>query len=220
MFYALATNQNKIAPKLNLFVALAPVVTFKQNPYARTLTPLTSILDRPLRKMLEDNNVFSITKEDLFKNWTILGFDFGSFLLAMFDAVEGSMTYNDNKWMRICAHWMNTRASVKQILHYKQIAESGQFQMFDHNDGWKNTVAYNSVTPPVINLTKITQVPVAHFIGLEDPLCYFKDATWVKNQIPSSIYYREFANYDHNSFVRGKNMEYIRDLLQLLSIHK
>lgn len=79
--------------------------------------------------------------------------------------------------------------------------------------------AYKSLSPPVIDLTNITDVPVAHFIGLEDPLCFFVDASWVKDQIPSSIYYREFADYDHNSFVSGKEMEYTRDLLQLLSAH-
>jgi pimeloyl-ACP methyl ester carboxylesterase len=194
MFYALATNQNKIAPKLNLFIALAPVVTFKENPYAKTYTPLTSILDKPFRKWMEDKHIYSITKEDLFHklDFAFVGFNFGSFLESLFDIVEGSVDFNDNKWMHVCSHWMNTRASVKQILHFKQIAEKKQFQMFDTKDGWKNQVLYNSEKPPVIDLTKINQVPVAHFVGLEDPLVYYKDSRWVKDQIPSSIYYREF----------------------------
>jgi pimeloyl-ACP methyl ester carboxylesterase len=49
MFYALSTNEDSIASKVNLFIALAPVVRFKNAPWYIIAGKL---LEEPIRSFI------------------------------------------------------------------------------------------------------------------------------------------------------------------------
>lgn len=55
---------------------------------------------------------------------------------------------------------------------------------------------------PLINLKKITSVPIAAYIGVNDNLVTPTDGKWLKSQILSNLsYYREVSNFDNFKLV-------------------
>lgn len=62
MFYALCTNQDKIAEQVNLFVALAPVVRFEGG---ETKMKIASHLDDKLEATLKELGQFSLFGKDI-----------------------------------------------------------------------------------------------------------------------------------------------------------
>ena len=91
--------------------------------------------------------------------------------------------------------------------------------MFDY--GSKNMQIYNSDTPPTINLGNINKkVPIAIFVGKEDPLANINSGKWlIKNlQNANIVLYRELDHFDHSTFnfPNDMNLYYIDELINIL----
>jgi hypothetical protein len=58
---------------------------------------------------------------------------------------------------------------------------------------------YKSPTKiPLINLKKITNIPLAVYIGANDNLVTPTDGKWLKSQLQANLsYYREITNFDN-----------------------
>jgi hypothetical protein len=56
---------------------------------------------------------------------------------------------------------------------------SGKFAEYDY--GLLNFVKYGRLTPPEIPLGHLTKVPIAMFVGAEDPLATVVDTKWEAN---------------------------------------
>jgi hypothetical protein len=53
-------------------------------------------------------------------------------------------------------------------------------------------------------------VPIALFAGKYDDLATVEDARWAKEQIQSKyLNYKEIDQFDHSSFLLGKDMSYL-----------
>jgi len=141
MFYALATNQQELASKVNLFVALAPTVKFNYQKHALEFGPLLKLFgDDLLRMILKEMKLYAITKEDVLHklNRIIPGFDLGKFMSYLFDAVIGSPIYDSQEWLKQLAALQGFKASTQQLLHYAQIMQSKRFEHFDFKNASKN----------------------------------------------------------------------------------
>lgn len=60
-------------------------------------------------------------------------------------------------------------------------------------------------------------MPIALFVGKKDPLAVPADARWTRDHLKSVISYKEYENYDHNSFIFPKTRDLYGDLIQLVN---
>jgi len=109
-------------------------------------------------------------------------------------------------------------ASVQSLWHYAQNINSHNMQLFDWGSASLNRQKYGQDTPPVVFLNKITDVPVAMFVGTEDDLGDPTDTRWARDTIASGgqavVHYEEMAA-GHASFLIGKDMTWVDRALEL-----
>ena len=126
MFYALSTNEDSIASKVNLFIAHAPVVRFKNAPWK---IQIAKMLQNPIEGLFgkyKISSLFGVNFIETLKqieNDTILG----SFIHAIASAVIGNPAFNSAKWSQISGSWSPARCSVRQMLHFAKMIKSGVF---------------------------------------------------------------------------------------------
>ena len=98
-------------------------------------------------------------------------------------------------------------------MHYGQLVSSNKFQKFDFGSSRSNKSAYGSSSPPLIPLNEITGVPVAYIVGAHDTLGDPTDAKAEYAVLQSGVFYKEYANCDHFSFMSGKDTSFNADIL-------
>jgi hypothetical protein len=54
------------------------------------------------------------------------------------------------------------------------------------------------------------------FVGKEDYLAHHQDCDWARSQIKSMVYYEELEDFDHSTFISGKDMSYFVKVLDLI----
>ena len=62
-------------------------------------------------------------------------------------------------------------------------------------------------------------MPVAFFVGMQDTLATLSNAEWANARVQSTSYFKILDNCDHSSFLIGKDMRFLQDVLELLNIH-
>ena len=105
---------------------------------------------------------------------------------------------------------------MREVAHYAQEISSGKFQRYDFGKT-KNVAKYGQKNPPEIDITGISNVPVAMFVGLQDPFSDVVDAKWAYDSIPSSVHFQTIENCDHSSYLMGKDMSFMEDVKELLA---
>ena len=99
---------------------------------------------------------------------------------------------------------------MQSLEHYGQIINSKQFKLFDWGPQ-TNLIKYGQKTPPKIEVDKITEVPIAMFVGLQDSLGDDIDNRWLKDELESAgsalVHYQQI-DAGHASFMVGKDMTY------------
>lgn len=126
MFYALSQHEDSIASKVNLFIACAPIVRFKNAPLA---IQLTKWFGNPTQALFNINNQYSLFGKDFIDDITNFSNEYviGALLFALISVISGSPKYNDDKWFDIAFAWSPARGSVKEVIHYSQLIHSGTF---------------------------------------------------------------------------------------------
>ena len=107
--------------------------------------------------------------------------------------------------------------SVKQLIHFAQLIKDKSFQQYDFGTPQKNWEVYHQETPPVINLENIQKVDVAMFAGKQDALANPIDTRNVRDSIKTVKKYMEIDNFDHGSFLLGKDMSYLEEVVALMN---
>lgn len=69
----------------------------------------------------------------------------------------------------------------------------------------------------MIPLDEITGVPVAFFVGKHDTLGDPTDASAEYKTLKSGVFYKEYENCDHFSFMSGKDTSFNSDILAQLA---
>jgi hypothetical protein len=93
------------------------------------------------------------------------------------------------------------------------LVSSNKYQKFDFGSSRSNRSAYGQSSPPVIPLGEITGVPVAYFVGKHDDLGDPTDAAASYAMLSSGVFYKEYENCDHFSFMSGKDTSFNADIL-------
>lgn len=126
MFYKLSKDEDLIASKVNLFVALAPVVRFADSALS---LKWASYLEKTAEEAMDGYGAFSVfgkafdNEVNDWKKNTISG----SIFEAMANCVMGASAYNSDKWSQVSKSWSPAKASTKEIFHYGEMIRSGQF---------------------------------------------------------------------------------------------
>lgn len=103
-------------------------------------------------------------------------------------------------------------------MHYGQLIQSAKFQKYDFGSDRSNKSAYGSTSPPLIPLSAIAGTKVAYFVGAHDTLGDPTDSKIEYAALGSGIgvFYKEYANCDHYSFMVGKDTSFNADILAQL----
>jgi len=124
--------------------------------------------------------------------------------------------WNDPVRSKIVSARPDSGASLKEILHYGQTFETGIYKQFDYGSDKKNTKRYGSNIIPTIPLHDIKHVPIAYFVGKHDDLADPVDTEWSYKKISTAFKYNLYNDMNHYSFQVGKDMNYTKDVSNLL----
>lgn len=207
----------KIVNNLRKFAALGPV-TYMGNVRSSLLLTMAKL---PLLPQL----LQQVAKYGLFlPNW--LSSEAGRAFCKTFSwscsfgmsliSDEKSSANNQNILDRFAGHFP-AGTSVQDFLHWRQAINSrGSFQKYDY--GVDNYKIYGQSKPPQYNPALVTE-EVGLFVGTDDLLATPPDAQrWVRDLVNAKYKQLRYYPMGHLSFMIGKELTYMEDLLAFLDI--
>lgn len=212
MFYALATDHDYWEKRLNLFVALAPVVHLGNTD--SIFIKMVSRMDGFASWLFSKWSIGEVFKKGTVKDHGGLCrfIPFCSTIAGFLDSVLNPAE-DPGITLVSSAHFPNG-ASIQQLVHYGQLVKSGEFRYFDYGKKG-NYEHYRDKVPPLIDISEITEVPIAMFVNKQDTLANIYDNRWLKDQLQSLVHYQE-SDGGHASFVIGADMSYFKTVLELV----
>jgi hypothetical protein len=215
MYHALSTIESQIANKVNLFVALGPVM--KITHCKSSLLKLVALNE----KLLVDTCDLLGIYEFFPANWLTTGAmraicghlmalcELGDYLVA-----DEDVTLDNEKRLQVYLGHFPSGTSLRSLDHYGQILNHDKFANYDFGKSG-NKARYGTDTAPEINLQAISKVPIAMFVGTSDELATVEDNRWAKPQLKTLVHYKEYP-LGHLSFMVAKDMSYFNDVLTLI----
>ncbi|KAM9991291.1 hypothetical protein ACTFIZ_004706 [Dictyostelium cf. discoideum] len=189
-----------IAEKINLFVALAPVVRVT-HCQSQLLNILAEFNIDILFEVLGDK-AFLADTPFLQKYLPIICKNEPSVCENSLALIMGWDTANINE-TRLPVYMANEPGgtSVQNVVHWAQATKYG-YQKFDYGL-IGNLQHYGQSTPPKYDITQFN-TPVIAFSGGQDFLADPDDVEWLIPQLKSLVYYKNLPTYSHLDFVWGE----------------
>ncbi|KAJ9598709.1 hypothetical protein L9F63_010619, partial [Diploptera punctata] len=172
MLFVMTSMRPEYNDKLRLGIALAPIAYLRKSrhPVLKYVSPSSS----RIAKMLDSRKVWEVLPYD--KN---LATFFGSLCdkenpahslcVKAYNLIFGENTEQLNMTLLpVFMSHMAAGTSVKSVLHFAQVYNSGEFKNFDYGPT-KNMDLYKQNKPPEYELEKIT-TPISLYYGNGDPL--------------------------------------------------
>ena len=135
--------------------------------------------------------------------------------LSAFFASGGE--WNDSTAAMTATLRPQSATSFKSIIHYLQLISTGVFKQYDYGSDEENEKNYGSATVPLLNLGNIGNIPIALLVGAHDDLGDPEDSRVLSTELKNVVKYKEYDDMDHFSFVVGKDMKYVDDMITILS---
>eukprot|EP00347_Sterkiella_histriomuscorum_P012882 403366856 len=217
MFCALSENLQFFKDRMNLFIALAPVVRLDSCSSGLILKMKDN---QHIENLLIKNEIFEITPAK--KNNKAAAFfhkifpeisNFGLKMLSDDDPRE----VNQNCLEGYLSHYP-AGTSLKTIRHFKQVMNKKSFEHFDYGQE-ENIRRYGQEQPPQIPLENIKDFPIALLAGQEDKLANINDVRWLKEKLESQnsvVFYEEYK-FGHLSFLIPNSLKHFQDVVQLVN---
>ncbi|EGG23596.1 hypothetical protein DFA_05730 [Cavenderia fasciculata] len=190
-----------LASKIDLFVALAPVV--RVTHCKSTFLNLLAKYDVADLFVLLGDKSFLIQTPGMQKFLQIICTFDPSICQNSLALIMGWDTANINS-TRLPVYMSHEPGgtSVQNVLHWSQAVKTG-YQKFDY--GTKGNLAhYGQATPPQYNISAFN-APVIIFYGSNDYLADPVDVQWLIPQLPTLLYNKYIQGYSHLDFVWGEN---------------
>lgn len=124
---------------------------------------------------------------------------------VFFKMICGANKERDETDLRITKQhyrFLSTTLSLKQMIHFGQLSQSGKFRQFDYNDD--NIQIYESLRPPDYKLKNV-KTDVYLYAGLCDAVVAFVDIEHLKSALPNVKLFKKLNNYNHVDFLYGRN---------------
>ncbi|NWQ75235.1 LIPM Lipase, partial [Columbina picui] len=192
----------KLAQKIKLYFALAPVTTIKY-----TRSPATKLLYLPeklLRRFLGKREFLPQTK--YLRRLLVPACSHRAFTRLcrnIFFSLGGYNLKNlDMNRIHVFIAQTDAGTSVQNMVHWSQGARSGKFQAYDWGSSKKNMEKYEQATPPLYNVEEMV-VPTAVWTGGRDLLANPEDAAILLSQIKRLIYHKKIPEWAHMDFIWG-----------------
>jgi len=115
--------------------------------------------------------------------------------------------------------------STKELFHYGLTAAQNGFDEWNDcssaKSAWKNFVGSAAATLGLnththIPLKNITKMPVGLFVGDHDNLGSPELVNWLAPQLGNVVHHEVYPAMAHSSFLMGKNMSYVDNLISLV----
>uniref|UniRef100_A0A7S3I9Z9 Lipase n=1 Tax=Fabrea salina TaxID=342563 RepID=A0A7S3I9Z9_9CILI len=201
--------------KLNIFVALAPVMTVRH-----LNIDFFSILDNiPFFNLLADMGIYDFLPNPKLNSLFYYFCDlFGFVCDGLIGFVADLQVSNDNteRFPVILSHEPGG-TSTMNMLHWHQMTKYSSYKVQKYDYGTNtNMEVYDSPTPPVYDISKI-KGPIALFFGTEDRLADPTDGAWCRETLPaeSVAYLEDTLPFGHLTFMWGKDMSYFDKVIDL-----
>jgi len=221
-FAGFGENQ-EIAKKVKLFVALAPVATVSH------IKGMMKVLSYFTPEM---ETLFTILGVQQFapNNWLV---DFFADVVCAADVTEEACSQlmflicgydvSNLNATRMPVYVSHTPAgtSVKDVIHFAQLIKSNKFGMYDYGPHG-NMDHYGQSSPPEYDLTKV-KVPIAFITGANDWLADPYDAYVNLYPLLSNVVFRkDIKAWNHMDFVWGVNAKDLiyDDIIRLFKGHQ
>jgi hypothetical protein len=204
-FGGFSTNP-ELAAKVDLFIALAPVAFV--NHQTSFLITLLSVLDVDVifelfgvQDFLPSDDLIHYLAGTLCESapWACADV---VFLICGYDITN----LNESR-IALYADYTPAGTSVRNMVHWAQQVQDGNFQMFDYGP-IGNIQHYNSFYPPQYPLQNLTSPKIAFFTGTKDDLADPTDVKRLIDALPNSnkpIVVNNQPTYEHLDFTWGKN---------------
>ncbi|RUS90097.1 hypothetical protein EGW08_002139 [Elysia chlorotica] len=199
-FAALSQNA-RVAAKVRLFIALAPVGRVGNiTSVVRLLLPLTSKV-KTIMKLFPHGN-FDLDP-DVSRSMAGYFCHNRRDLLCekLFSLLVGSnpRSFDMTRLDVYMAH-MPAGTSVRNLMHWAQVTNGGRFQHYDWGSPRANLRKYGQPIPPQYELGQV-MTPVAIFRGGQDALADTEDVNWLLAQLPNVAMDVALDYYNHMDFV-------------------
>ena len=215
-FTALWTNNSWFEGRVNLYVAIVPLVRLDYITSPVFLTLFNSRVLLPTLRRLGVNefftaNFFSTTASTVVCSlFTTLWNQLDTY------AFEGDPSVDDLESIRVYTSHAPAGAAMGYLEHIGQIHLARRFQYFDYGPE-ENQARYNSTTPPEMDPASIRNVPIAIFNGRFDLLSDIQDVNWLAQQLSNVLVAHNEYDYGHLTFLIGRNMTYLDDMLAIIN---
>lgn len=215
MYYALSTIESQIVNKVNLFVALGPVM--KISHCKSSLIKLVAFNEKLLVDVCDALGIYEFFPA----NWITTGAmrlicgnlmalcELGDFLVA-----DEDVSLDNEKRLQVYLGHFPSGTSLRSLDHYAQVLNHDKFASYDFGKSG-NQAHYGKDSAPEINLQAISKVPIAMFVGTADELATVDDNRWAKPQLKTLVHYKEYP-LGHLSFMVAKDMSYFNDVMTLV----
>ncbi|KAK6487562.1 lysosomal acid lipase/cholesteryl ester hydrolase-like [Huso huso] len=209
----------ELASKIKMFFALAPVATIS---YSTSPMTKLSIFPEFLAWELFGKKVF-FPQSTLIK-WFATGFCSHERLDVLCGNIFFVLCGFDEKNLNMSRTPVYTThcpagTSVKNMLHWRQMAKSGKLAAFDY--GWRGNMAhYNQSTPPLYYVRDM-KVPTALWYGGHDTLADAKDVDVLLKKIPNLVYHKDIPHWEHLDFIWGLDAPELmyNEIVKLMNQH-
>ncbi|XP_033880290.2 lysosomal acid lipase/cholesteryl ester hydrolase-like [Acipenser ruthenus] len=209
----------ELASKIKMFFALAPVATIS---YSTSPMTKLSIFPEFLAWELFGKKVF-FPQSTLIK-WFATGFCSHERLDVLCGNIFFVLCGFDEKNLNMSRTPVYTThcpagTSVKNMLHWRQMAKSGKLAAFDY--GWRGNMAhYNQSTPPLYYIRDM-KVPTALWYGGHDTLADAKDVDVLLKKIPNLVYHKDIPHWEHLDFIWGLDAPELmyNEIVKLMNQH-
>ncbi|KAM4851977.1 lipase member J isoform 2-T2 [Thomomys bottae] len=192
----------KIAKKIKIFFALAPVVSINhiKSPLFKMAIKWKSVMKAFFgnKEFLPQTSFNNFIGSKLCPQWIFNKICLHA-LFMMFG--HGSKNFNTS---RLDVYFSHNPAgtSVQNILHWGQLQYSTHLKAFDWGNTVLNMIHFNKTTPPSYNVTNMN-VTIATWNGEKDLLADPEDIEIFYSEITNLIYHKSISHYNHMDFLLG-----------------
>ncbi|EFN72560.1 Lipase 3 [Camponotus floridanus] len=206
-FFIMASERPKIARMVQMMVGLAPAVLVNhlQSP-VQHLLPFKNEIKRVMQLFFHDEFLQSDFVRFLLKKICQRNISLGEICSNFMFMIWGDDREQfNNTLLPVILNHFPTSISVKTLLHYSQIADSGKFRKYEYSRV-KNLLIYNSMNPPNYDLSNIT-IPVALFYANNDWLISTKGVKRLYHLLPNVVdmYEVPWSKFNHMDFIWAKD---------------
>ncbi|OWR52889.1 hypothetical protein KGM_201192 [Danaus plexippus plexippus] len=207
IFFVLGSTRPEYNSKVNVVIALAPVVYLRDLPLPfQTILNSLPVLYKILASAnIQVNEFFGYDSVSTMFLRTFCPQNFISYQFCLNQILYPILGFDpftfDQSFLRIFLYHYPAGTSWRDSLHFTQLSNSRIFRRYDFGNDI-NMLMYNSTSPPLYPLRRVT-MPVALIAARNDPISTLSNVDLLKRQLPNVADYAvvPWLLFNHGDFV-------------------